>query len=60
MGWLRKRLKERSTVNGLGIAAAMLSVYVGPEAAQGIVYGLAGAYAAYEVGRSEQKNTNNP
>ncbi|MBL4572929.1 MAG: hypothetical protein JKY86_07630 [Gammaproteobacteria bacterium] len=59
MGWLRKRLKERSTLNGAAIAAALLSIYVGPESAQAIVYGLAGAYAAYEAGRSEKKSISN-
>lgn len=54
MGWLRKRLRERSTLNGLSLIATALGMYIGPESAQVVIAALASLYGVYESFRDER------
>lgn len=56
MGWLRKRLKERSTANGLGMLTYALGMYFGPGTVDAVMLALASVHGAYEAIRSEKRN----
>tara|TARA_R110000803_G_C11744063_1_gene291473 strand:+ start:209 stop:388 length:180 start_codon:yes stop_codon:yes gene_type:complete len=59
MGWIRKRLRQRSTANGAALATMILGFYITPEAAHFVVGAIGAIYSAYEIGRDETKNSGN-
>jgi hypothetical protein len=54
MGWIRKRLSERSTFNGLALFTAALGVYLGPAQADIIITSIMAVYGVYEGFRNER------
>jgi len=49
MGWLRKRLKEKSTYRGLAILASVAGVGISPDLLEVILMSAAGAMGLIEV-----------
>jgi hypothetical protein len=53
MGWLRKRIGERSTVNGFTLLSSALGIYLGPAEADIIITSVMSLYGVYEAARHE-------
>ncbi len=53
MIWLKRRLRERSTLNGGVILTTLLGVWLGPVQADVVVSALAALYGVYETLRAE-------
>jgi hypothetical protein len=53
MGWLRKKLKEKSTWTGGSTLGALACMIWGPEQGQTVAMGLAFLSNTYDVFRSE-------
>ncbi len=54
MNWLKRRMRERSTLNGGVILTTLLGVWLGPVQADVVVSALAALYGVYETIRAEQ------
>ncbi len=53
MGWLRKRIGQRSTHQGMGLITAALGIYLGPAQADIVITSALSLYGVYEAMRDE-------
>lgn len=53
VNWLRKRLHERSTLNGTVLLTTVLGIWLGPMQADIAVSAMSALYGVYETMRDE-------